>query len=73
MSAAAASETSYVLGSDAIERARLERQHAIWLDAMLHSWDQAGCGAGQRLRDLGGQPGLRFGDRHGGRRPIVCG
>ena len=58
MSAAAASEASYVLGSEAIERARLERQHTIWRDAMLHSWEQAGFGPGQRLLDLGCGPGF---------------
>ena len=54
MSAAAA---SYVLGSHAEERARLQRQHAIWRDAMLASWDRAGFGPGQRLLDLGCGPG----------------
>jgi SAM-dependent methyltransferase len=55
MSAAAA---SYVLGSHAGERARLHRQHAIWRDAMLASWDRAGFGPGQRLLDLGCGPGF---------------
>ena len=58
MSAAEASEASYVLGSHAIERERLERQHAIWRDAMLSSWDRAGFGPGQRLLDLGCGPGF---------------
>lgn len=58
MSAVEASKASYVLGSDAIERARLERQHAIWRDAMLRSWDRAGFGPGQRLLDLGCGPGF---------------
>lgn len=55
MSGAAA---SYVLGSHAGERARLERQHAIWRDAMHASWDRAGFGPGQRLLDLGCGPGF---------------
>ena len=57
MSAAEVSSASYVLGSHTAERERLERQHAIWRDAMLRSWDRAGFGSGQRLLDLGCGPG----------------
>jgi SAM-dependent methyltransferase len=49
---------SYVLGSHADERARLERQHAIWREAMHQGWDRAGFSAGQRLLDLGCGPGF---------------
>ncbi|MCP9881315.1 methyltransferase domain-containing protein [Cyanobium sp. Alchichica 3B3-8F6] len=55
---AATRGASYVLGSHAIERERLARQHAIWRDAMLSSWDRAGFGPGQRLLDLGCGPGF---------------
>lgn len=58
MNAAEASGASYVLGSHAGERERLERQHAIWREAMLGSWDRAGFGPGQRLLDLGCGPGF---------------
>jgi SAM-dependent methyltransferase len=51
-------EASYVLGSHDAERARLQRQHAIWRDAMLAAWDRAGFGPGQRLLDLGCGPGF---------------
>lgn len=51
-------QASYVLGSHGVERARLERQHAIWRDAMQSSWDRAGFGPGQRLLDLGCGPGF---------------
>lgn len=53
-----ASTPSYVLGSHAEERVRLQRQHAVWRDAMLASWDRAGFGPGQRLLDLGCGPGF---------------
>lgn len=55
MSAAA---PSYVLGCHAGEHARLQRQHAIWRDAMLAAWDRACFGPGQRLLDLGCGPGF---------------
>ena len=69
MNAAEASDASYVLGSHAEERDRLQRQHAIWRDAMLASWDRAGFGPGQRLLDLGCGPGfasLELAERVGG-------
>ena len=53
-----AAAATYVLGSHAAERERLERQHATWRPAMLRSWDRAGFGPGQRLLDLGCGPGL---------------
>ena len=61
--------SSYVLGTTDLELQRLERQHAIWRDDALASWDRAGFGPGQRLLDLGCGPGfaaldlaLRVGD-----------
>lgn len=51
-------QASYVLGSHSAERTRLERQHATWRNEMLHSWDRAGFGPGQRLLDLGCGPGF---------------
>jgi SAM-dependent methyltransferase len=54
----AANRDAYVLGSHLEERERLQRQHAIWRDAMLAGWERAGFGPGQRLLDLGCGPGL---------------
>jgi len=51
-------ESSYVLGTTNLELQRLERQHAIWRDDALASWDRAGFAAGQRLLDLGCGPGF---------------
>ena len=48
--------SSYVLGTADLELQRLERQHAIWRDDALASWDRAGFGPGQRLLDLGKEP-----------------
>jgi SAM-dependent methyltransferase len=50
--------SSYVLGTTDLELQRLERQHAIWRDDALASWDRAGFGPGQRLLDLGCGPGF---------------
>jgi precorrin-6B methylase 2 len=49
---------TYVLGSHAEERSRLERQHRIWHADMLAAWQRAGFGPGQRLLDVGCGPGL---------------
>ena len=51
-------ESSYVLGTTNLELQRLERQHAIWRDDALASWQRAGFAAGQRLLDLGCGPGF---------------
>ena len=53
-----ASESNYVLGTTNQELQRLERQHAIWRDDALASWQRAGFAAGQRLLDLGCGPGF---------------
>jgi len=53
-----APESSYVLGTTESELQRLERQHAIWRDDALASWNRAGFAAGQRLLDLGCGPGF---------------
>jgi SAM-dependent methyltransferase len=53
-----APESSYVLGTTESELHRLERQHAIWRDDALASWNRAGFAAGQRLLDLGCGPGF---------------
>lgn len=48
----------YVLGTHDDERARLERQHALWIDEARHAWRTAGIGPGARVLDLGCGPGL---------------
>jgi SAM-dependent methyltransferase len=49
---------TYVLGTDAAEKQRLQRQHNIWRADCLSSWDRAGFGRGDRLLDLGCGPGF---------------
>ena len=51
-------DPTYILGSDATELARLQRQHSIWRQAMQNSWSRAGFGPGQQLLDLGCGPGF---------------
>ena len=58
MSSISANQATYVLGSHAEERARLERQHQIWRPEMLAGWDRAGFSPGQRLLDVGCGPGF---------------
>jgi SAM-dependent methyltransferase len=51
-------DATYVLGSHGSEQARLQRQHAIWQEAMHQGWQRAGFGPNQRLLDLGCGPGF---------------
>lgn len=51
-------DQDYVLGNDALELARLRRQHELWKEESLKIWRTAGFGAGNKLLDLGCGPGF---------------
>lgn len=52
----------YVLGTDPIERARLELQHNLWRPALHEALARAGVAAGARVIDVGAGPGLATAD-----------
>ena len=56
--AQSAPEEPYLLGTDAEEGRRLERQHLLWSRETRDLWDRAGFGPGDRLLDLGCGPGF---------------
>lgn len=56
--AQSAPEKPYLLGTDAEEGRRLERQHLLWSRETHDLWDRAGFGPGDRLLDLGCGPGF---------------
>ena len=75
MSRTSANQATYVLGSHAEERGRLERQHQIWRPEMLAGWDRAGFCPGQRLLDVGCGPGfasLDLGERVGAHGQVLA-
>ncbi len=53
-----APERPYLLGTDAEEGRRLQRQHRLWSREAHDLWDRGGFGPGHRLLDLGCGPGF---------------
>lgn len=52
----------YVLGTDPVERGRLELQHNLWRPALREALGRAGVAAGHRVIDVGAGPGLATAD-----------
>jgi SAM-dependent methyltransferase len=50
-------EDDYIIGTDDIEIARLDQQHAIWREAALAGWRRAGIRPGMTVMDVGAGPG----------------
>lgn len=53
---------TYVLGTDPVERARLELQHNLWRPALEAALERAGVRPGHDVIDVGAGPGLATAD-----------
>ena len=50
-------DDDYIIGTDAVEIARLGQQHAIWRESALAGWRRAGLRPGMTVMDVGAGPG----------------
>lgn len=57
MSDARLEDDDYIIGTDAVEIARLGQQHAIWRETALAGWRRAGLRPGMTVMDVGAGPG----------------